>query len=106
MKPRCRLYKIALVFHVFGWSAQANDLFLSDTLVRKGQLQDVLEHQPAKVPSCKNAVVRSFEVASTLIDFTVAHRPDRNHDMRLRDSRECQRQPIRQPFAPCSNAVL
>lgn len=65
MKQMCRIYQIALVFHVFGWSAQANDLFLSDTLVRKGQLQDVLEHQPAKVPSCKNAVVRSFEVAST-----------------------------------------
>lgn len=33
------------------------DSFLSETLVRKGQVQNVLEHQPVKHTSCQNAVV-------------------------------------------------
>ncbi len=36
---------------------QAQDSFLSDTLVRKGQVKNVLEHQPVKYTSCQNAVV-------------------------------------------------
>lgn len=50
---------VALFLNVIltGQSAYGQKSFLSDTLVRKDQVQNVLEHQPAKVPSCKNAVV-------------------------------------------------
>lgn len=38
-------------------AARAEDSFLSNTLLKKDQVQNVLEHEPAKVPSCQNAVV-------------------------------------------------
>ncbi|KAF5351640.1 hypothetical protein D9756_007549 [Leucocoprinus leucothites] len=42
--------------------------FLSDTLVRKDQVQNVLEHQPAKHASCKNTVLTG-PIETTLCDY-------------------------------------
>ncbi|TFK44401.1 hypothetical protein BDQ12DRAFT_620467 [Crucibulum laeve] len=57
MLSSCRASRWALLLSVFGHAATAlrDSSFLSDTLVRKGQVQNVLEHEPAKVPSCQNA---------------------------------------------------
>ena len=42
--------------------------FLSDTLVRKDQLQHVLEHEPAQRASCQEAVRLSLlSVATTVL---------------------------------------
>lgn len=55
-----------ILFNSFGWSAHAQDSFLSDTLVRKGQVKNVLEHQPVKNTSCHNAVVRLLLLQTNL----------------------------------------
>ncbi|KAJ3480034.1 hypothetical protein NLI96_g8643 [Meripilus lineatus] len=41
--------------------------FLADTLLRKGQVQNVLEHKPAKDPDCKQAPTGPIE--TTLCDY-------------------------------------
>ena len=37
-------------------TASADESFLADTLVRKDQVQNVLEHQPVKKPVCQQIV--------------------------------------------------
>ncbi|KAF9454025.1 endoplasmic oxidoreductin-1 [Macrolepiota fuliginosa MF-IS2] len=53
---------------VLAGQAYAQKSFLSDALVRKDQVQNVLEYQPAKVPSCKNAVLTG-PIETTLCDY-------------------------------------
>lgn len=57
--PRIARFVLTLDVILAG-KAFAQKSFLSDTLVRKDQVQHVLEHQPVKVPSCKNAVVSTL----------------------------------------------
>lgn len=58
----CRALRLALLIQAFGGTVQATHSFLSEPLVRKGQVQDVLEHHPAKVP-CKNSSVRRLRLS-------------------------------------------
>ncbi|KAF8200701.1 hypothetical protein BJ912DRAFT_946857 [Pholiota molesta] len=54
---------------LFAWPAHAQvDSFLSDTLVRKGQVKNVLEHQPVKNTSCHNAVLTG-PIETTMCDY-------------------------------------
>lgn len=46
-----------LVFLNLLWQVVHATSFLSDTLLRKGQIQDVLEHHPAKHTECRNSKV-------------------------------------------------
>jgi hypothetical protein len=46
-----------LLLDVGYWSGvYAADSFLSDHLIRKDQVQNVLEHQPATKPACQHIV--------------------------------------------------
>lgn len=48
---------LALVLNFSYWpGVHAADSFLSDTLIRKGQVQNVLEHQPATRAGCDKTV--------------------------------------------------
>lgn len=61
MFPR-QLYAIVFTFLLHSTTAIADSTsghsFLTDTLLRKGQVQNVLEHKPAKDPDCKQVVSR------------------------------------------------
>lgn len=46
-----------LVLNLLWQVVYATTSFLSDTLVTKGQIQNVLEHHPAKHSGCKNTKV-------------------------------------------------
>jgi len=67
---RCLLHLRAL-FLLIQWGAmcaRASDAsFLSDTLVRKDQLQRVLEHEPAQSASCEKTLTGPIE--TTLCDY-------------------------------------
>ena len=52
-----RALAVALLFAAFGWPVAADKSFLSDTLIRKGQVQNVMEYQPVSAPSCQNTHV-------------------------------------------------
>ncbi|KAJ3568857.1 hypothetical protein NP233_g5439 [Leucocoprinus birnbaumii] len=73
--PRSRLVFVALFLDVIQYAGQsyaqksfAQTSFLSDTLVRKDQVQNVLEHQPAKHTSCENADLTG-PIETTLCDY-------------------------------------
>jgi len=67
MKP-CRALQASALLHVFGWSVYGKDVsFLTDTLIRKGQVQSVLEHEPAK-QTCERPVLTG-PIETTLCDF-------------------------------------
>ncbi|EGN99657.1 hypothetical protein SERLA73DRAFT_51799 [Serpula lacrymans var. lacrymans S7.3] len=58
---------LALVFSPLGIEATS---FLSDTLIRKGQVQNVLEHQPAKESFCQHAVrPQAGPIETTMCDY-------------------------------------
>ncbi|EAU91768.2 endoplasmic oxidoreductin-1 [Coprinopsis cinerea okayama7 len=71
MKPSmCRAFQFAFVLHLFGWSATSvygKDTFLAETLLRKGQVQSVLEHEPAK-SKCEKPVLTG-PIETTLCDY-------------------------------------
>ena len=57
MLPQFCATLLALLPDVTYWTGvYAADSFLSDTLIRKDQVQTVLEYQPAKHPGCDNIV--------------------------------------------------
>ncbi|KAF8973145.1 hypothetical protein BDZ97DRAFT_1779682 [Flammula alnicola] len=62
----CRSFAWALLFNSLGWPVQAQDSFLSETLVRKGQVKQVLEHQPVKHTSCQNL---TGPIETTMCDY-------------------------------------
>lgn len=105
------LPSLALTLEIisFGHPTYAQNSFLSETLVRKDQVQNVLDYQPATAPSCKNAVVSPSSFAYVccwglwplLVDWS-----DRNYTLRLWVNRKCKRWPIQQPLRPCPYAVL
>ncbi|KIM45269.1 hypothetical protein M413DRAFT_441951 [Hebeloma cylindrosporum] len=64
----CRSFALSLLFPAFRWSANAQDSFLSETLVRNGQIKQVLEHQPVKHTSCHNSVLTG-PIETTLCDY-------------------------------------
>jgi ERO1-like protein beta len=45
-----------LLLYFFVFVRAVPDSFLADTLVRENQVQNVLEHQPVKVPACEHTV--------------------------------------------------
>ena len=51
-----RLYALFLFLVCWGTTCASDPSFLSDTLVRKDQVQHVLEHEPAQSASCQNTV--------------------------------------------------
>ncbi|CAL1707294.1 unnamed protein product [Somion occarium] len=66
---RQQVYSILLAFLLHSGALEAKEpqSFLSDTLVRKDQVQNVLEHQPAKEPHCQQ--VPTGPIETTLCDF-------------------------------------
>ncbi|PPQ62937.1 hypothetical protein CVT24_006177 [Panaeolus cyanescens] len=71
----CRVLRLALLAHLFGASAIASlthskspGSFLSDTLLREGQIQNVLEHQPVKEASCQNSILTG-PIETTMCDY-------------------------------------
>lgn len=55
----CRTLQFIWILQAFGWTVHGADSFLSERLVRKGQVQQVLEHEPVReAPSCENSEVR------------------------------------------------
>ena len=54
----CRSLQLAIIFYTFGWPVEAKDSLFTDTLLRKDQVQTVLDHTPVKETSCENSVVR------------------------------------------------
>ncbi|KAI0321165.1 endoplasmic oxidoreductin [Amylostereum chailletii] len=74
MRPA--LLPTTLLALVFDWtssytsvyaSGAADSSFLSDTLVRKDQVQKVLEHEPTRVPSCEQSPTGPIEM--TMCDY-------------------------------------
>lgn len=64
----------------------ADASFLSDTLVRKDQLQHVLEHEPAQSASCEKTVrARLLRLLNRNRSerYSAAHRAHRDYAMRL-----------------------
>ena len=55
---RRQVYSVLLSFLLGSGTLEAKEpqSFLHNNLVRKGQVQNVLEHQPAKEPSCERVV--------------------------------------------------
>ncbi|KAI9508229.1 endoplasmic oxidoreductin [Russula earlei] len=67
MRPLLHLHALFLLFGSLATCARASDAsFLSDTLVRKDQLQHVLEHEPAKRASCDKL---TGPIETTLCDY-------------------------------------
>ncbi|KAF8160831.1 hypothetical protein B0H34DRAFT_698292 [Crassisporium funariophilum] len=64
----CHSLKLALIFHALGWPIEAKHSFLSDELIRKGQVQNVLDYEPHKAPSCKNSELTG-PIETTLCDY-------------------------------------
>lgn len=86
--PSCRTLQFIYILHAFGWTVHGlgADSFLSDRLVRKGQVQNVLEHTPARSPpSCENSEVCQFEVVRLDLKALprVVDRTDRNDALQL-----------------------
>jgi ERO1-like protein beta len=76
---------------------RCRDSLLSDTLIRKGRVQNVLEHQPMKHPGCEHTVsLPSYlgMISSSLTNAAFvcggwsAYRSNRHYYVRLRDNRE------------------
>ncbi|KAE9411253.1 endoplasmic oxidoreductin [Gymnopus androsaceus JB14] len=67
MHNLCRFFKLLLVLQALYIPAQANS-FLSETLVRKDQVQSVLEHQPVDVSECENPKPTG-PIDTTLCDY-------------------------------------
>jgi len=62
----CRSLELILILNAFGWPVHATQSFFSDSLIRKDQLHNVLEHEPAKQQTaCQNSVVGTFRVPCT-----------------------------------------
>ncbi|EKM80705.1 hypothetical protein AGABI1DRAFT_112451 [Agaricus bisporus var. burnettii JB137-S8] len=59
------LSPFALLINV---SVRAERSFLSDTFVRKDQVQHVMDYEPVKIPSCQNAVLTG-PIETTLCDY-------------------------------------
>ncbi|KAF8236586.1 endoplasmic oxidoreductin [Tricholoma matsutake] len=57
-----------LVFLNLLWQVVHATSFLSDTLLRKGQIQDVLEHHPAKHTECRNSKPTG-PIETTMCDY-------------------------------------
>ncbi|KAK7687020.1 hypothetical protein QCA50_009519 [Cerrena zonata] len=66
---RRQVYSVLLSFLLGSATIEAKEpeSFLDNNLVRKDQVQNVLEHQPVKVPSCKQ--VPTGPIETTLCDF-------------------------------------
>ncbi|KAN0111305.1 Endoplasmic Reticulum Oxidoreductin 1 (ERO1) domain containing protein [Russula decolorans] len=62
-----RLYALFLFLVCCGSTCASDPSFLSDTLVRKDQVQHVLEHEPAQSASCQNTHTGPIE--TTLCDY-------------------------------------
>lgn len=67
MHRLCRAMRLFPILPLLCTSALA-DSFLSNTLVRKDQLQNVLEHQPVEVSECKNTPPTG-PIDATLCDY-------------------------------------
>jgi hypothetical protein len=84
------LPRLFLAFLIYSLSS-ATDTFLSSNPIRKGQVQNVLEHHPVKAPACQHTVrfslVHSTFVRSFILAF-LADRSYRNNNMRLRNHRK------------------
>lgn len=64
----CRSFRLALLIQTFWPIVSAETSFLSETLVRKDQVQNVLSHQPVKISECKNTQPTG-PIDTTLCDF-------------------------------------
>ncbi|KAF9010509.1 endoplasmic oxidoreductin-1 [Cyathus striatus] len=64
----CPLLKLAILAHFVAECVHASQSFLSDNLVRKGQVQNVLEHEPVKVPSCQQSELTG-PIETTMCDY-------------------------------------
>ncbi|KAF5317346.1 hypothetical protein D9611_003883 [Ephemerocybe angulata] len=74
--PTCRALRYLYILQVFGWTVNGADSFLSDKLVRKGQVQNVLEHEPARQASCENSKLTG-PIEMTMCDYeTIESRND------------------------------
>ena len=90
----CRALRVTLALQALSLVAASSPFgssnsgsFLTDNLVRKDQVQSVLEHQPAQ-EICENAVVRPpapDHIRPEYTDDRSAYRSDRDDAMRLRD---------------------
>jgi len=75
---RPRLSLVALFIHVtllhagLSYADKSFTSFLSDTLVRTDQVQTVLEHQPVRHASCKNAVVSQLVSLSNMSHYPLS----------------------------------
>ena len=79
---------IPFVFlYTFTWPVHASHSLFSESLIRKDQLQNVLEHEPANhKTACQNSVVRTSSnpfAPSKLRYALAAHRPNRDDTMQL-----------------------
>jgi ERO1-like protein beta len=64
----CRALRLTLLLDLTWSSVHATDSFLSDTLVRTGQVRKVLEHRPMKQSACQQTVRYLSLVSSVLSD--------------------------------------
>ncbi|CAA7261669.1 unnamed protein product [Cyclocybe aegerita] len=69
--PICQALRLTSLFSAFGWtivsSSSSKKTFLSETLVRDGPVQEVLEHEPVKEKTCRSMLTGPIE--TTLCDF-------------------------------------
>ncbi|KAF9263349.1 endoplasmic oxidoreductin [Marasmius fiardii PR-910] len=66
MRRSCRFMRLLPILSL--WTSALADSFLSNTLVRKDQLQSVLEHQPVEASECKNTPPTG-PIDATLCDY-------------------------------------
>ncbi|KAF8813771.1 endoplasmic oxidoreductin [Phlegmacium glaucopus] len=65
----CHSLKLILILNAFGWPVHATQSLFSESLIRKDQLQNVLEHEPAKQQTaCHNSVLTG-PIETTLCDY-------------------------------------
>lgn len=84
-----RLHALFLFLVCWGTTCASDASFLKDALVRKDQVQHVLEHEPAQSPSCQNTVrlTRLSLAAADLSAHCSTLAPSRLHYATMRLSR-------------------
>ncbi|KAF5370868.1 hypothetical protein D9758_001902 [Tetrapyrgos nigripes] len=76
MHLSCRALRLLPILQVL-WPSVIADSFLSDSLVRKGQVQSVLEHQPVHLSECEN-VKPTGPIDTTLCDYETVESVNRD----------------------------
>lgn len=92
MLPHPLIALLLVITPTYATAGSGSDSFLSDTtLVRKDQVQNVLEHEPAQVADCRKVVSASHISRDGGLNGMAAYGSHRNDQVRLRNYRKRER---------------